>query len=41
VTLYITGADAKLRRLFLAHGLGRPVALYLPDVETALARVRA
>ncbi len=41
VALWLTGASRDIQRVFVTHGLKRPLAHYAPTVEDALAQVSA
>ncbi len=41
VTLWLTGASRDIRRVFLNHGLKKPLVCYAPSVEHAMSAVRS
>lgn len=41
VVLWLTGASRDIQRVFVTHGLKRPLVHYAPSVDEALARVRS
>src|SRR5699024_8216038 len=40
ITLWLTGADQGIRRMFVTHGLRKPRVRYASTVEDALAAIR-
>lgn len=41
VALWLTGASRDIQRVFVTHGLKRPLVHYAATIEEALAAIRA
>ena len=41
VTLWLTGASRDIRRVFITHGLRRPLVRYAANIDKALAAMRS